>query len=148
MFRPIANLLSSPQVLCEVIKSEKYKSAYKIPDPEFRSLIPGIKYRDVKIGDGEVVERGDVINVQYTGKLVGGREIESTEAFSRRTVTIKVGSDDVVKCVSQGVVGMREYGSRELLVAPSMHYPDRFPDSIMVFDLMVRTIVRKANNGS
>jgi len=148
MFRPIANLLSTPEVLCEVIKSDKYKSAYKIVDPEFRPLIPGIKYRDLKYGDGELVERGDIINVQYTGKLVGGREIESTETLAGRTVTIVAGSDDVVKCVSEGVIGMREYGSRELLVAPSMHYPDRFPDSIMVFDVMVRTIVRKRSNSS
>ena len=148
MFRVIASLLNSPEVLCEVIKSEKYKSAYKIADPEFRPLIPGIKFRDVKYGDGAVVEKGDTINVQYTGKLVGGREVESTESFPGRTITITAGSEDVIKCVSEGVIGMREYGSRELLVAPSMHYPDRFPDSIMVFDVMVRTIVRKGNNSS
>ena len=148
MFKVISNLLSSPEVLCEVIKSERYTSAYKIPNPEFQSLIQGIKYRDIKYGDGAIVEKGDTVNVQYTGKLVGGREIESTEAMPGRTVTIKAGSDDVVKCVSEGVIGMREYGSRELLVAPSMHYPDRFPDSIMVFEVMVRTIVHKGNNGT
>ena len=143
MFRPIMYLLHSPDVLCEVIKSEKYIAAYKIPDPEFRQMCPGIKFRDTKFGDGAVVERGDVIKVQYTGKVVGGREIESTESFPGRTIKIVAGSGDVVKAVSEGVIGMREYGSRELLVSPSMHYPDRFPNSIMSYDVMVRTIVRK-----
>ena len=148
MFRPIMYLMHSPELLCEVIKSEKYLAAYKIPDPEFRQMCLGMKFRDTKFGDGAQVERGDVIKVHYTGKLVGGREIESTEALPGRTVTIVAGSCDVVKAVSEGVIGMREYGSRELLVSPIMHYPDRFPNSIMEYDVMVRTIVRKNQNSS
>lgn len=146
LYRPIANLLSSPMVLCEVIKSQKYLHAYKIPDPEFKQLLSGLKYRDLKYGDGATVERGDVVNVQYTGRLVGGKEVESTDSMPGRVVTIVAGSDDVVKAVSEGVVGMREYGSRELLATPTMHYVDRFPNSIMAYDVMVRTVVKKKNS--
>ena len=146
MFRPVASILSNHTVLCEVIKSEMYLNAYRIAEVEFKPLSKGIRFRDVKLGDGGVVQRGDVVKVQFTGKLVGGREIESTSALSGSSIQVVAGGDDVVKAVSEGIIGMREYGSRELLVPPGMHYPERFPDRIMVYDVMVRSIVRKSAN--
>ena len=144
MFSFAKDLLGSPTLLCEVINKEKYLRAYKMPDKEFRDLVGGIKFRDTKYGDGEVVERGDFVKVEFTGRLLGGREVESTASAPGGAVTLSAGSGDVVKCVSEGIIGMKEYGSRELLVPPDMHYPDRFPKQIMIYDVMVRNIVRKA----
>lgn len=146
MFRPVAHLFSSEQVLCEVIKQEKYLKAYKAANTEFQNLVHGIRFRDTKIGDGVTVERGDVVKVQFTGRLIGGREVESTMHNAGATTTITAGGTDVVRGVSEGVIGMKEYGSRELLVPPSMHYGEKFPNQIMVYDVMVRTVVRKHNN--
>lgn len=145
MFRPIQYLFSNEPVLCEVIKQEKYLNAYKIADTEFRNLTNGIKFRDVKYGDGHIVEAGDIVNVQFTGRLVGGREIETTLHQPGGYVTIKAGGSDVVRVVSDGIIGMGEYGSRELLAPPMMHYPDRFPNQVMIYDVMVRTVARKQN---
>jgi FKBP-type peptidyl-prolyl cis-trans isomerase len=144
MFSFAKALLGSPTLLCEVINKEKYMKAYKIPDKEFRDLIGGIKFRDTKYGDGDEVERGDSVKVEFTGRLLGGREVESTSSAPGGVVTVSAGGSDVVKCVSEGIIGMKEYGSRELLVPPEMHYPDRFPKQIMIYTLMVRNIVRKA----
>ena len=146
MFRPVAHIFSSEQVLCEVIKQEKYLKAYKAANLEFEKLVHGIKFRDTKIGDGLTVERGDVIKVQFTGRLLGGREVESTLHNAGSVTTMTAGGKDVVKGVSEGVIGMKEYGSRELLLPPSMHYADKFPNQILVYDVMVRTVVQKQSN--
>ena len=145
MFRPLVHLFSNQNVMCEVIKQEKYVKSYKLADTQFRDLIGGIKFRDVKHGDGETVERGDIVNVQYTGRLLGGREMETTTHRSGSTVVITAGGSEVIRGVSEGVIGMKEYGSRELLLAPSMHYEHKFPKQIMIYDVMVRTIVRKGS---
>jgi len=122
--------------------------AYRIPDPEFRNLVNGVKFRDLKYGDGVEVQRGDLVNVQFTGKLLGGREIESTSHSPGNVVAIRAGGTDVIAAVSEGIIGMREYGSRELLVPPSMHYPDRFPNQIMIYDVMLRTVVSSPQNSN
>ena len=119
-----------------------------MPDTEFRNLIGGIKFRDTKLGDGEAVESGDVLKVQYIGRLLGGREIESTNNKPGNARIITAGGTDILKGVSQGVIGMKEYGSRELLLPPSMHYPDKYPNQIMIYEVMVRTLVRKAHPGA
>lgn len=145
MFRFALDILTSEQVLCEVIKKEKYLAAYRIPDKEFRDLVCGIKFRNTKYGDGAEVQRGDVVNVQYTGRLLGGREIETTTNLPGSVQLVTAGGSEAVACVSEGIIGMKEYGSRELLVPPQMHYPDRFPNQIMIYDVMVRTVVRRAS---
>ena len=148
MFRPIASILSNQIALCDVIKRETYLNAHRSHDVEFKAMVNGMKFRDTKLGENSVVERGDVVKVQFTGKLLGGREIESTMHLSGSSMQVTAGGDGVVKAVSEGIIGMQEYGSRELLVPPQMHYPDRFPDKIMVYDVMVRAIVHKGDGNS
>ena len=143
MYRPIQSLLSTGLVQCQVIPNDRYRKAYEIPDVEFKPLVGGMKFRDTKHGDGATVENGDIVNVQFTGRLLGGREVEATTNLSGGVMTITAGGSDVVRAVSEGVIGMREYGTRELLVPPTMHYPARFPGQIMIYDVMVRTVVRK-----
>jgi FKBP-type peptidyl-prolyl cis-trans isomerase len=144
MFSTMSFLKLNPPILCEVIKSEKYLNAYRIPDKEFRNLVGGMKFRDLKYGDGSVVKHGDIVNMQFTGKLMGGREIESTSHLPGSVIQVTAGGSEVVKAVCEGIIGMKEYGSRELLVPPSMHYPERFPNQIMIYEVMVRTLVRNS----
>ncbi len=139
MFSVLGYIQKRP-VLCDVISSERYKKAYSAANVEFLPLIYGIKFRDLSIGDGRDIVRGDVVHVQFKGRLLGGREVESTAALTGNKVRIKAGGDEVVRAVSEGVIGMRQYGSRELLVPPSMHYPDRFPGQIMIYELLVRLV--------
>lgn len=140
MFSVVKHFLRTEGVACEVINSERYKKAYSAVDVEFKHLVHGIRFRDLSLGDGKEVVRGDVVHVQFKGRLLGGREIESTEALTGNKLRISAGGDDVVKAVSEGVIGMREYGSRELLVPPRMHYPDRFPNQIMIYEILVRSV--------
>jgi FKBP-type peptidyl-prolyl cis-trans isomerase len=140
MFRPISYLVSSPSVLCEIIEKDKYLKKQAIPEVRFQALPGGIRYRDTKLGDGLQVERGDIVRVQYTARLLGGREVDSTQNEPGSAIELKAGGDVPTKGVGEGVIGMKEYGSRELLVPPSMHYPDRYPKQIIVYDIMVRKI--------
>lgn len=148
MLGSLQYLLSNSLSKCEVIKKETYIKSYRIPDVEFKPFVGGMLFRDTKYGDGEIVERGDIVKVQYTGRLASGREIETTTSRPGNVVTFIAGGTEVVKAVSEGVIGMSEYGCRELLAPPSMHYPDKYPEQVMSYDLMVRTVVRKASSDS
>jgi FKBP-type peptidyl-prolyl cis-trans isomerase len=143
MFRLVNSVLSSQISFCDILQKETYVKAYRMHNVEFNPLSGGIQFREIRLGDDGLVERSDIINVQFTGKLAGGREIESTMGLTGSAMQIKAGGEGVVKAVSEGVIGMRVYGTRELLVPPQMHYPDRFPNEIMVYEVMVRSIVRK-----
>jgi FKBP-type peptidyl-prolyl cis-trans isomerase len=144
MFRPLHSLISSNTVYCDVIKKDVYLRSHSIPDLNFVSLPSGLRYRDKKLGEGKSVERGDIVNVQFTGRLSTGREIETTLGRPGSLLTIVAGGSDAVPAVSEGIIGMVEYGSREILAPPRMHYPSKYANDIMIYDVMVRTIVRKS----
>lgn len=146
MFRVSQAIFDSPLIFCDLLKTDKYVKAYTLPEIEFRETSSGVKYREIKLGDGAEVRRGDFVNIQLTGSLLGGREIETTRHRPGGVIEVEVGGESVVKGVSEGLIGMREYGTRELLVPPALHYPDRYPNQIMKYDVMVRRIVRSAKS--
>ena len=94
MYRPIQSLLSTGLVQCQVIPNDRYRKAYEIPDVELKPLVGGMKFRDTKHGDGATVENGDIVNVQFTGRLLGGREVEATTNLSGGVMTITAGGSD------------------------------------------------------
>ncbi len=71
----------------------------------------GLKYIDLKVGEGTEAKTGDSVDVHYTGKLKDGTKFDSSldrgEPFS-----FKLGESRVIKGWDEGVVGMKEGGKR------------------------------------
>jgi FKBP-type peptidyl-prolyl cis-trans isomerase len=141
------HVLNSSLVSCEVINRDRYVAANSIAKTEFVEFYKGMRYRDISEGDGRLVERGDRINVEYTGKLLGGREIESTSEYAAGQRTITAGGSDVIEGLSEGVIGMKEYGVRELLIPPRLHFPQRFPKMIVIYEVKVRKVLDRDLRG-
>lgn len=72
---------------------------------------------DVTVGDGELVEAGDTITVNYQGNLLDGTIFDSSWQRGQPFSTV-IGIGQVIPGWDQGMVGMRE-GGRRILVIPS-----------------------------
>lgn len=74
---------------------------------------------DVEAGKGRAAKKGDLITVEYTGRLVNGKLIDST--YERKEpVTFKLGVGDAIAGVDDGLVGMKVGGKRRLVLPPAL----------------------------
>jgi FKBP-type peptidyl-prolyl cis-trans isomerase FkpA len=101
----------------------------------------GLKYEDVKVGDGAEAKAGDTVEVHYTGWLAkDGKKFDSSldrkEAFG-----FKLGTGMVIKGWDEGVAGMKVGGKRKLLIPADLGYGARGaggvipPNADLVFEV-------------
>lgn len=93
---------------------------------------------DVTVGDGAIVEAGDVITVNYQGSLLDGTIFDSS--WNRgQPFTTAIGVGQVIQGWDLGMVGMAEGGRRILLVPSALAYGSQGaggsigPDTPLVF---------------
>jgi peptidylprolyl isomerase len=91
---------------------------------------------DIVEGDGDEVQPGDTVEVQYLGVLTDGTEFDSS--WSRDAEPISFGLNEVIVGWGEGLVGMREGGRRSLVIPADLAYgaegrPGIPPDATLVF---------------
>ena len=104
-----------------------------------------LEKKDVKVGTGDVsVATGDRVTVHYTGTLKDGTKFDSSvDKGTPFTFTVGKG---VIDGWSQGVVGMKQGGKRQLVIPPSLGYGAQGsgnkvpPNSTLLFDIEVLKI--------
>ncbi len=94
---------------------------------------------DTEEGIGEPVTLGDQVAVHYEGRLEDGTVFDSS--FDRgEPFRFTVGAGSVIEGWEEGLLGMKEGGSRELVIPPEMGYGPRTvgmipPNSTLIFDI-------------
>ncbi len=87
------------------------------------TLPSGLKYEDVKVGDGAEAVKGKKVKVHYTGTLENGTKFDSSvdrgEPFS-----FNLGAGQVIKGWDEGVAGMKIGGKRKLTIPSKLGYGD------------------------
>jgi FKBP-type peptidyl-prolyl cis-trans isomerase len=105
------------------------------------SLPGGLKYQDLKVGDGALAESGKQVSVHYTGWLTDGTKFDSSvdrgEPFA-----FQLGAGQVIRGWDEGVKGMRVGGKRKLTIPSELGYGARGtpggpipPNATLVFDV-------------
>ena len=85
-------------------------------------FIPGgLVIEDLSLGHGERAKSGDDIVVHYVGRLLDGRQFDSSRS-RRDPLDFALGAGDVIKGLDQGVQGMRVGGVRKLTIPPELAY--------------------------
>jgi FKBP-type peptidyl-prolyl cis-trans isomerase len=108
--------------------------------PREVTLSGGLKYVDLKVGDGAIAENGMDVSVHYTGWLTDGTRFDGSEGG--QPLSFRLGSGQVIRGWEDGIRGMRVGGKRKLTIPPAMGYGDRGtpggpipPNATLVFDV-------------
>jgi FKBP-type peptidyl-prolyl cis-trans isomerase len=81
----------------------------------------GLRYTDLRPGQGQEAVEGKIAEVHYTGWLEGGKKFDSTEDCPR-PLTFRIGAGDVIKGLDEGIAGMHEGGKRRLVIPPELGF--------------------------
>ena len=111
---------------------EKLKQDNEIVKKEDKINITksGLKYEDLKVGEGKEAKAGDRLSVHYTGWLKDGKKFDSSRDRGK-TFSFKLGAGKVIKGWDEGVAGMKVGGVRKLMIPPELGYGTRgFPPVI------------------
>ncbi len=80
----------------------------------------GLIVQDEVVGTGAEAKSGDVLSVNYTGKLQDGTVFDTS--VGKAPINFPLGMGYVIPGWDQGLVGMKEGGKRVLIIPPSLGY--------------------------
>lgn len=85
----------------------------------------GLRYTEIKAGNGETARRGQTAVVHYTGWLMEGgqkgRKFDSSRDRGQ-PFAFPLGAGRVIKGWDEGVAGMKTGGQRTLVIPPQLGY--------------------------
>lgn len=81
----------------------------------------GLEIKDLTVGTGTVAENGDVVTVDYVGKLDNGTTFDSSASHGQ-PFSFTLGVAHVIKGWDLGVLGMKVGGTRELTIPAALGY--------------------------
>lgn len=121
-------------------------TAPSAPDDGLKPIgTSGLKYRDLKEGDGPVVPAGASVVVDYTGWLLAdGHMFDSSWKVGGAPLHANLAPGAVPGAIpgwQQGIVGMKVGGVRKLVIPPDLAYraagfpPDIPPNATLVFEV-------------
>jgi len=105
-------------------KSATAKNDSKSAASKETTLSSGLKMIDSKEGQGEAVKTGNSISVHYTGWLYenGKRGAKFDSSVDRGQPFVFTVGQGVIRGWSEGVVGMKPGGKRELIIPSDLAY--------------------------
>jgi len=109
------------------------------------SSIPELQPIDTKSGSGNTVKSGDTVTVDYTGAVASTGKIFQSSLDTGQPVSFPL--SQVIAGWSQGIPGMKEGGTRRLLIPATLAYGSHPPagsgipaDADLVFDVTLHKI--------
>ncbi len=124
-------------------KVEKYaiKEGQPITIPaEVKTTETGLKYLDLKEGDGPVPQDGQTVVVHYTGWLMSGKKFDSS-VDRNKPFKFVLGYGQVIPGWDEGLSTMHVGGKRRLFIPYQLAYGERGyppvipPKAMLVFDV-------------
>ena len=99
----------------------------------------GLKYVDLKVGDGPSPRTGQTVVVHYTGTLEDGTFFDGTEG--KPPANFRIGVGEVIKGWDEGLMTMKVGGKRRFTIPSELGYgapgrpPKIPPNSTLLFDV-------------
>ena len=106
----------------------------------------GLKITVVEEAKEPGAQKGDIVWVNYTGKLSTGEQFDTS--VGREPFKFVLGAGKVIKGWDEGVVGMKVGEKRKLVIPPELGYgatgagPDIPGNSTLVFDIEMIGLAR------
>lgn len=106
----------------------------------------GLKYVDLKVGDGAEAKDGSKVSVHYTGTLENGKKFDSSKDRDE-PFDITIGKSRVIKGWTEGLQGMKVGGKRKLIIPADLAYgaggtPDGAipPNATIIFEIEMLSV--------
>ncbi len=149
-------LLLFPIILCIILfiscGSEKKEPAKEEPATLKQEIEPikipdtavttesGLQYVDIKVGEGETPQKGQVVKTHYTGWLISGKKFDSS-LDRNEPLKFELGVGRVIPGWDEGISTMQVGGKRKLFVPSHLGYGERGyppvipPNATLVFEV-------------
>jgi len=101
----------------------------------------GVRYLDIREGQGAFPLVSEAVEINYIGTLVDGREFDTSDRQTDGQGPHVTNVATTIRGVREGLLGMREGGKRVLIVPPELAYgsggiPGRVPgDATLIFEV-------------
>ncbi|MBD2740710.1 FKBP-type peptidyl-prolyl cis-trans isomerase [Coleofasciculus sp. FACHB-1120] len=107
---------------------------------EVKTTPSGLKYTELKEGEGATPKTGQTVVVHYTGTLEDGTKFDSSRDRNQ-PFQFKLGVGQVIKGWDEGLSTMKVGGRRQLIIPPDLGYGARGaggvipPNATLIFDV-------------
>jgi FKBP-type peptidyl-prolyl cis-trans isomerase len=110
-----------------------------------------LKIVDLTTGQGDAAQPGDSVLVDYTGWLYenGKRTTKFDSSIGKEPYPVTIGVTRVIPGWTQGLVGMKVGGKRQLIIPPDLGYGARGaggdipPNATLEFEIEMHKLVKK-----
>jgi FKBP-type peptidyl-prolyl cis-trans isomerase len=123
------------------------KNANPAESSNLTTLPSGLKYEDLKVGDGQEAATGDSVKVHYTGWLENGTKFDSS-VDRGQPFEFNLGAGMVIKGWDEGVAGMKVGGKRKLVIPPELGYGAQGaggvipPNAVLIFEVELLDVTK------
>lgn len=123
----------------QVIEELEFAASLNIDLSAMEMLSSGVYIQDLEVGDGLEVISNSQVMLSYVGSLADGSQ------FGSGQFSFLMGQGQVIVGFEQGVLGMRERGTRKVIIPPDLGYGNRDQNaipagSVLIFDITVDSI--------
>ncbi len=105
----------------ELVRVSQSVTISEVADNAYILLDSGLKYNDLKVGQGDLAAQGQSILVHYTGWLEDGTQFDSSQDFGQ-PFDFELGSGQVISGWDLGIIGMHVGGVRQLVIPSELGY--------------------------
>jgi FKBP-type peptidyl-prolyl cis-trans isomerase len=103
--------------------------AAPVPRDAYKKLPSGVVYADLRAGTGgATVQAGSRVNLQWVLRKSNGYFVDSSETNGGVPFIFTVGDGTAIQGVDEGIKGMKQGGTRRILIPPSLAYVDGLED--------------------
>eukprot|EP01041_Mallomonas_annulata_P001198 gene1198-2330_t len=97
----------------------------KTKKPKVRETDSGVKYIELKKGDGPYPSDGDYVIINYTGFLSNGTVFDTTEVKGRKPLTFRFGRKQIIPGLEDVISSMQPGGERTCNIPSQLAYAEK-----------------------
>ena len=122
----------------ELVDVQPVRKPVEVADADYTDLADGLRYYDFTVGDGEPVEEGKVVSLQFAVWDTPAQELLGDSSQIGQPLSFKLGSEQMFSAIQDGIAGMNVGGSRQIYMPAAVLVGAGFPpDTDVIFEVEV-----------